>query len=116
MTLTDDQLREVVSWLSPLTPWDDHAIAISTHEDGTSSWLIKSREFQDWINGSHPILWLSGPSTLSEKLDCDSKQGTRLLTCAQQWGEARQCYCKHPCHITHRRIVVATRVSSEIPI
>lgn len=73
------QLGTILDWLSAPDPSINHAEARKKHEPGTGEWLLKCQEYQDWLSGRAPRLWLHGKagccktvlcSTLLEDLRC----------------------------------------------
>ncbi|KAK9792863.1 hypothetical protein SCARD494_06731 [Seiridium cardinale] len=58
---TDSRERNVVDWLSPLRPWENHNAALKNSGTGTCDWLMRTKEFMDWAEGKIKYLWLTGP-------------------------------------------------------
>ncbi|KAK4221042.1 hypothetical protein QBC38DRAFT_461908 [Podospora fimiseda] len=56
----DERYKAIVNWLSPLNSKQAHVAALTTHQTGTSEWLIQQQCFLDWKDGRDRLLWLSG--------------------------------------------------------
>jgi hypothetical protein len=50
-TAVSDEDRELLSWLSPLQPWQRHQDIRSNRLDGTGEWLLQMDKFQAWRDG-----------------------------------------------------------------
>jgi hypothetical protein len=58
----EGQLRErFQEWLSPPDPSINYNTACDAYHDGTATWFIQDRAFQDWkASGSESFLWIHG--------------------------------------------------------
>ena len=53
----NDTLRlEILKWLSPVDPSENHNDACAKHEPNTGGWLTESEHFQSWINQDDEVL------------------------------------------------------------
>ncbi|KAK0726405.1 hypothetical protein B0T21DRAFT_350542 [Apiosordaria backusii] len=59
-TLTDSEKREVYSWLRHTDPSSLHHRCCIQHEAGTGDWILRSNEWQNWLEGRRRCLWLHG--------------------------------------------------------
>ncbi|KAI8724287.1 NACHT domain-containing protein [Fusarium sp. LHS14.1] len=57
----NERQSAIVDWLSPLKPAQDHILAQSSHQSGTSEWFQNGQDFQEWSKKRNSILWLTGP-------------------------------------------------------
>ena len=51
VTATDDESK-MMAWLSPLGPQVRHQDICSQRIDGIGGWLLETKEFINWYNGS----------------------------------------------------------------
>jgi hypothetical protein len=59
-TQRDQELRDILAWLSPLDFAAKHDAIRSRHEQGTCQWLLDSAAFKDWENATTRLLWCPG--------------------------------------------------------
>jgi len=88
LTATDDEPK-ILAWLSPLEPQVRHQDICEQRVDGVGNWLLETKEFRSWYNGSgnsgsdHEALfcygepgvgksyiWYARPSVRNEGHDC----------------------------------------------
>jgi hypothetical protein len=65
-------LDTIIQWLDAPNPLENHAQARREHEPGTGEWLFKSREYQDWLSGSSPLLWMHGKAGCCKTIMCST--------------------------------------------
>jgi hypothetical protein len=53
-------LEKILIWLSASDRSVEHYSARKKYEAGTGEWLLKGRQYQDWISGASPLLWVHG--------------------------------------------------------
>ncbi|CAO2649625.1 Nn.00g070100.m01.CDS01 [Neocucurbitaria sp. VM-36] len=58
--LTESQRREISQWLEKTDPSSIHNRAWKLHEKETSSWMLRSPEWDKWLAGDVPCLWIHG--------------------------------------------------------
>ena len=65
-TAADNESR-ILAWLSPLEPQVRHQDICDQRVDSIGGWLLETKEFRDWYNGSsekggsdHPVLFCYG--------------------------------------------------------
>ena len=69
----NDALRhEILRWLSPVDPSENHNDACSKHEPGTGAWLIESDIFQSWLGEQDEVLWLHGIPGSGKSILCST--------------------------------------------
>ena len=51
-TAIDDEESKIFAWLSPLEPHVQHHDICEQRVDSVGDWLLKTREFRSWYNGS----------------------------------------------------------------
>jgi hypothetical protein len=56
----DGRQRLLLQWLSPVDPEQSHKVALQLHQEGTSEWILDSKEVLEWISSTSSCLWLSG--------------------------------------------------------
>lgn len=56
----DQEMRDIISWLSPLKFWSKHQDIFAKHQEGTGSWLFGDPKFSDWKTGKERLLWCPG--------------------------------------------------------
>jgi hypothetical protein len=54
------KLFDVLNWLKAPDPSAHHLRARKAHTPGTGQWLFRAPEFQNWMSGRCPWLWISG--------------------------------------------------------
>ncbi|KAN0069147.1 hypothetical protein V8E54_012776, partial [Elaphomyces granulatus] len=52
--------REIVDWLTPVNYAPQQSDFIARRQEGTGEWLLKSNEFQQWLNKSNQTLFCPG--------------------------------------------------------
>ena len=62
---TDEEKKDMLKWLDPVSTFDDFHTAKTARQIGTCDWILRREEFQDWLNpeessGVAKILWLHG--------------------------------------------------------
>jgi hypothetical protein len=57
---SDQELRNVVDWLSPFNFEASQSKFFLKGQDGTGRWLIDSKEFMDWRDGTSQTLFCPG--------------------------------------------------------
>jgi len=73
--LSAEQARDLATklgWLCAPDPSINHEQACLKHEPGTGEWLFKSQEYQDWVSGSSPLLWLHGKAGCCKTVLCST--------------------------------------------
>ena len=58
--VSDSQRFAFYTWLEHTDPSSLHQLALSRYEDGTGHWVLRTREWQDWVAGKTRALWLNG--------------------------------------------------------
>ncbi|KAH7094916.1 hypothetical protein FB567DRAFT_511316 [Paraphoma chrysanthemicola] len=85
--LTESQQREIYRWLEKTDPSPLHNRAWKLHEQETSSWMLRSPEWNEWLAGNLRCLWVHGipgagktilASFLVEQLKCHCKHRKRI--------------------------------------
>jgi hypothetical protein len=58
----DSQRQEIIRWLETINPSSLHNTAFKKHEEHTSSWLLQSPEWINWLDRESPrnFLWIHG--------------------------------------------------------
>ena len=56
----EQELRELLKWLSPLPFASKHQAIFSKHQEGTGRWLLEDDTFVEWENGQSRLLWCPG--------------------------------------------------------
>ncbi|KAF2637645.1 hypothetical protein P280DRAFT_357966, partial [Massarina eburnea CBS 473.64] len=64
------KLEKILQWLSPPDYSTNHSEARKKHKHGTGEWLLRCREYQDWISGSSSSLWLHGKAGCCKTVLC----------------------------------------------
>lgn len=59
-TLQAKEHTKLLQWISPVDPFKNHEAATSVHQKGTSTWVLQSKEFQEWDKTDRRFLWISG--------------------------------------------------------
>lgn len=59
-TVSKEQ-QKVLSAISSLDPWEQHAFNIKAREAGTGIWFLESPEFKDWLSADNSRLWMVSP-------------------------------------------------------
>lgn len=52
--------REVLDWIQPYDPRQNHEMSLRLRHPGTGLWLIESNEFKSWLTSSRTRLWCYG--------------------------------------------------------
>ena len=69
----NDALRyEILRWLSPVDPSENHNDACAKHEPDTGGWLIESDNFGSWLNQDDEVLWLYGIPGSGKSILCST--------------------------------------------
>ncbi|KAH7085265.1 hypothetical protein BKA63DRAFT_499280 [Paraphoma chrysanthemicola] len=85
--LTESQRWEIYRWLEKTDPSPLHNRAWKLHEQETSSWMLRSPEWNEWLAGNLRCLWVHGipgagktilASFLVEQLKSHCKQQERI--------------------------------------
>lgn len=63
--ITDQERRDILSWLSPLDFRTTQSDTLSRRQEGTGEWLFEDPPFGRWLSGTERTLWCSGIRTLS---------------------------------------------------
>ncbi|KAF2830936.1 hypothetical protein CC86DRAFT_430515 [Ophiobolus disseminans] len=63
---------ELLNWLAAPDRSIEHDIARAKHEVGTGEWLLRGKEYQDWITGNPPLLWLHGKAGCCKTVLCST--------------------------------------------
>lgn len=56
----DHECQEILDWLVPVNYGSQQSDFINRREPGTGQWLLKSEEFQTWLNSDQQTLFYSG--------------------------------------------------------
>ena len=56
----DQEMRDIISWISPLKFWPKHQDIFAKHQEGTGSWLFSDPKFLAWKTGIERVLWCPG--------------------------------------------------------
>jgi hypothetical protein len=64
--ITDQESREIVTWLSPLNFWPRQGDTLSRRQEGTGKWFFEGPAFKGWLNGTDKTLWCSGIRMLNQ--------------------------------------------------
>ena len=61
----DEKRRRILEWLSPINMHDKQKDTYSRRQEHTGEWLLKKKEFVDWMEGddSNVTLWCPGNRT-----------------------------------------------------
>jgi hypothetical protein len=57
----EEKRNQLLQWLAPVDPQDNHEKACRLHQDGTSTWFAESEQFTAFCGPDISRLWLSGP-------------------------------------------------------
>jgi hypothetical protein len=49
--MTQEELKEILQWISPLDPFKRHEDLKAKRFKDTGLWFLKSSEFETWCNG-----------------------------------------------------------------
>ena len=52
--------KEVLSWLSPLKPFETQSNTMRRSQPNSGDWLVETQEYKDWVNGDIKNLWCRG--------------------------------------------------------
>ena len=59
-----DEKRQILEWLSPMTPRERHQAVSVDRMDGVGSWLLGTSEFEEWHTSedqaANPVLFCHG--------------------------------------------------------
>jgi len=53
-------MRKCCFWLETTNPSDIHLRACALHDKDTGRWVIETKEWKDWINGTSRFVWIYG--------------------------------------------------------
>ena len=56
----DQEMRDIISWISLLKFWPKHQDIFAKHQEGTGSWLFSDPKFLAWKTGIERVLWCPG--------------------------------------------------------
>ncbi len=56
----NQEMRDIISWISPLKFWSKHQNIFAKHQEGTGSWLFNDPRFSAWKTGKERVLWCPG--------------------------------------------------------
>ncbi|KAG8527048.1 uncharacterized protein KY384_008477 [Bacidia gigantensis] len=56
----DDEMREIIQWLSPLNFATRHQDIFSKHQEGTGQWFLDDDKFVQWKTGNSRLIWCPG--------------------------------------------------------
>ncbi|KAJ5666742.1 hypothetical protein N7462_011151 [Penicillium macrosclerotiorum] len=56
----EEEMREIIRWLSPLDFEAKHQDIFARHQEGTGQWLLDDDRFVGWERGQSRILWCPG--------------------------------------------------------
>ncbi|KAF2677446.1 hypothetical protein K458DRAFT_409664 [Lentithecium fluviatile CBS 122367] len=59
-SLTDAKLREICAWLEPINPTGSQNNAGKLREENTCRWILRHREWQEWLSGTGNAIWIHG--------------------------------------------------------
>lgn len=59
----EQQRKEIIDWISPLNFAAKQKEVLNTRQEGTGKWLLEHPLFQEWMQGTHNILFLPGIRT-----------------------------------------------------
>lgn len=98
--MTASEARDVYQWLERRNPSTLHNSAFKKHEPHTSSWLLRSAEWQRWLSSAPDarFLWLHGLPG-SGKTVLASFAIERLKKVHKQSSDT--CLAYYYCHYTH---------------
>ncbi|KAI9894307.1 MAG: hypothetical protein M1814_003063 [Vezdaea aestivalis] len=58
--MEQEEDKQVLAWLSPLTFWARHQDILAKRQTGTCEWLLNHSTFNSWVQGDVNILWCPG--------------------------------------------------------
>ncbi|KAL9105147.1 MAG: hypothetical protein Q9187_008807 [Circinaria calcarea] len=91
----EQELQQVAKWLSPLDFKINQSYYVQKRQQGTGEWLLKSAEFETWMQGNRETMWCPGiPSaTITDHLEklYDLDDSIAVLC----------IYCNHKEHLQH---------------
>ncbi|KAJ8123073.1 hypothetical protein O1611_g9683 [Lasiodiplodia mahajangana] len=67
-----EQRRRVLTALEAPNPSIEHDEARRKHEPGTGEWFLKCQDYQDWVAGLSPYLWLHGKAGCCKTILCST--------------------------------------------
>lgn len=56
----NQEMRDIIAWISPLKFWSKHQDIFAKHQEGTGSWLFKDPKFSAWKTGTQRVMWCPG--------------------------------------------------------
>jgi Cdc6-like AAA superfamily ATPase len=56
----DQEYQAILDWLSPINSTSQQSDFIGRRQEGTGEWLLRSREFQAWVDRSNRTLFCPG--------------------------------------------------------
>lgn len=65
-------LDDILHWLSPPDRSTNHDEARKKYELGTGEWLLRSPEYEAWVSGQSPRLWLHGKAGCCKTILCST--------------------------------------------
>jgi len=57
----EEERNQLLLWLAPVDPYENHEKACRLHQDGTSIWFTESEQFTAFCSPDVSRLCLSGP-------------------------------------------------------
>jgi hypothetical protein len=65
-------LHKILKWLDAPDPSINHSQACDKYEPGTGEWFLKSQDYQYWVSGLVPLLWLHGKAGCCKTVLCST--------------------------------------------
>lgn len=65
LLLLDQELQDILNWLSPLNFSAKHNDIFCRWHEGTGKWLLENTAFETWVNGTQKFLWCPGIRMIS---------------------------------------------------
>src|SRR5437762_1740429 len=62
--IRDQEVRDIINWISPLNFWQTQNDNFERRQKGTGEWLLNDPKFMKWLTGSTNILWCPGDRTV----------------------------------------------------
>ena len=50
----------IINWLAAIDYGPQQSDFISRRQEGTGQWLLDSKKFKNWVNGTEKVLWCPG--------------------------------------------------------
>jgi NACHT domain len=99
---SENQRHEVYKWLLATDPSSRHYLACDQYEKGTGDWMLRSTEWQNWIERKKRCLWIHGIPGAGKTILASHLIETTKKYCKNS-STKRSAYLYYYCYFGHNQ-------------